>query len=302
MATDSKIRITALIPIHNGLPHVIQCIRSLKQSEGSWHELRIIVVNDGSTDGSEARIRESFPDVEIVSGRGELWWTGAMDLGMRLALAGGCDYVLWVNHDDQITSTSLQTLLDFVTSHPRTIGCCGVANLSNPEGQTLLGYRLHYFFRWYLESLYSESHGTSAPIELDLNGGHGILIPSEVFSEPSNHLRPKLFPHYFGDFDFFHRARRNGWKVVSVPGAVILNDDRNSGIINGRRISSYSQSLPYITSRRSIANLRDRPLYALLNFPWGLNLLWALIFLMVPIGCAIVYPALAVLQKHRKSA
>lgn len=302
MSTNAKDKITALIPIHNGLPHVVKCIESLRINDNTDYELHIIVVNDGSTDASEDEIRKTFPTVEILSGNGELWWTGAMDLGTRAALANGCDYVFWLNHDDQIPSTSLQTLLHFVRSHPGTIGCCEVANLSEPDGKVLLGYRVHYFFRWYLENLYSTAMEHTVPTELDLNGGHGILIPAEVFAYPKNHLRPRWLPHYFGDFDFFSRVRRNGWKVICVPGAVMLNDDSNSGILNGRRISSYKQSFAYITSRRSIANLRDRPLFALMNFPWGLNLIWALAFWIIPIGCAIVYPALAAWQKHQSAA
>lgn len=291
--------IFALVPIHNGLPHVIKCIESLKGVECQGFDLHIIVINDGSTDASEAEVHKSFPEVEILSGQGELWWTGAMDLGTRHALSRGCDFVFWVNHDDQITSTSLATLMDYVNRNPRTIGCCGVASMSNPGGQTLLGYRVHYFSRWYLESLYSSSFEASEPIQLDLNGGHGILIPAEVFSDPGNHLRPKIFPHYFGDFDFFRRVRKSGWQVYCVPGSLMLNDDSNSGILNGRRISSYKKSISYVTSRRSIANLRDRPLFALLNFPWGLNLIWMVIFWIVPIGCALVYPLLAKIRKRR---
>ena len=292
----SKDRVSAVIPIHNGLPHIIRCIESLRQSEGSGHELHIIVVDDGSTDSSGTEVRNAFPDVEIVSGHGELWWTGAMDLGTRLALASRCDYVLWINHDDQITSGSLQALLEFVRSNPRTIGCCGGGTLNVPSQNLLLGYRLHYT-RWFCETLLSPSALISAPTEIDLNGGHGILIPVEVFDDPCNHLRPKLLPHYFGDFDFFIRVRKSGWKVFCVPGAVILNDHANSGLLDGQKLSSYKKSIDYITSRRSISNLRDRPLFALMNFPLGLNLIWAAIFLVVPIGCAIVYPALAALRK-----
>jgi GT2 family glycosyltransferase len=303
MKHDATIRIAALVPIHNGMPHVLDCIQSLREcSQGGSFVMKVIVIDDGSTDDSTRLIQESFPEVEILAGDGNLWWTGAMDLGVTSALAGGCDYVFWLNHDDRVTSSALPTLLAHARSHPQSIGCCAVANLSEPEGRTLLGYRVHYnFVCWYLESLYGDSKNQTGPVDLDLNGGHGILIPAELFSNPKNHLRPNLFPHYFGDFDFFHRVRRNGWPVVSVPGAMILNDDRNSGIINGKRISSYKQSIPYITSRRSIANLRDRPLFALLNFPWGLNLIWFLIFLIIPIGCAIVYPALAWIQKLRSN-
>lgn len=303
MSMHPVARITAVIPIHNGMPHIIRCIESLKKREGGDYQLHIIVVNDGSTDASEVEIQKTFPDVEIVSGHGELWWTGAMEIGTNVALAHGCDYVLWLNHDDQITSTSIETLLNFSRSHPRTIGCCGVTSMSAPNERMLLGYRLHLhqFYRWYLETLWSSSSKLTTPVELNLNGGHGILIPAEVFSNPKNHLRPKLLPHYFGDFDFFYRVRKNGWKVLSVPGAVILNDDGNSGILNGRKISSYRQSLAYVLSRRSLANLRDRPLFALINFPWGLNLFWAVVFWVIPIGCAVVYPTQSVFRRYRSA-
>jgi len=91
--------ITAVIPIHNGLPNIIDCINSLKLQRCDDFDLRIIVVDDGSTDNSSDEIMQGIQGIEILRE-----WKSLVDrgncAGSRKALDDGADYVFWINHDD----------------------------------------------------------------------------------------------------------------------------------------------------------------------------------------------------------
>ncbi|MCB0309432.1 MAG: glycosyltransferase family 2 protein [Bdellovibrionales bacterium] len=283
-------KIFCIIPVHNGLPHVIECIESIKKQRVDGHEVKIVIVDDGSTDSTAKVAQSKWSDIDVLYGDGNLWWTGAISMGTDYAIKNKADYVFWLNHDDRLSDQSLRKLIE--AYEPNSIQCCGVVyGKDNPR--VLAGLKLN-FFRWYVKPiLYDrsnlESQTSCHRISIDLNGAHGVLIPVGIFQSNCDLIRPRLFPHYCGDFDFYFQARRKGIRIYSVFGALSINNPSTSGLTEGKRIQRISQIPNYLLSRRSMGNLRDRPLMALLNFPPVLNLLWAGIFVLSSLYCCLFY-------------
>src|SRR4051794_654183 len=109
MAEKSPI-IYIVIPVHNRLDATRKCLASLHNQ--TYTGFRIVLVDDGSTDGTSEFVRESYPDVMVLSGDGNLWWTGAINLGIRYALAQASENyaVLVINNDVEVYSDYLETL------------------------------------------------------------------------------------------------------------------------------------------------------------------------------------------------
>ena len=122
--------VIVVVPIHNGADETLELLQSIAVSETP--NLEIIVVDDGSTDGSAAVIADHFPAVTILTGNGEFWWAGATNLGVREALSRGADYVLTMNNDNVVDQGFLQPLLDAVRSEPRGIVTSKLLSLSEP--------------------------------------------------------------------------------------------------------------------------------------------------------------------------
>lgn len=270
--------VCAIVPIHNGLPHVLDCLNSLTNQVSDVFTISIVVVDDGSTDESVQLIQDKFPRVFILKGNGDLWWTGAMKIGIDYALGQGADYIFWINHDDTLMPGSIERLVAHQQVNPMVIPCCSVV-AKNSSSRALCGYKLD-FLKWYIQPVLVDIELAKEKTfvrEADLNGGHGILISADIFRKFPDVLRPEWFPHYAGDFDFFFGIRRHGYKVETIGGAVIFNDSMNSGLQGFSSKNVFLESWTGLTSRRSVVNVRDRPLLALLNFPLGFNLLWTLI-------------------------
>lgn len=280
--------IIAIVPVHNGLPFILKCIESLRAQKSEKFNLEIVVVDDGSTDETSSLVLERYPHVVLLKGDGQLWWTGAIKMGTLYAKTKGADYVFWLNHDDELESGALELLVTHINQ--KEILCCGVIN-THDDQIVKIGYRLN-FFKWYIALIEIQKViglGQIQKYNIDLNGGHGVLIPMDLFLNSKSPIRAKLFPHYCGDFDFYFQARKLGFKIFSLPRAIIVNHPESSGLLGGAKINRFKQIFPYLFSRKSMGNLRDRPLMALLDFPIGLNLIWFLTFIAASFYCVLFY-------------
>ena|SRR5438105_5524438 len=89
--------IYAIIPVHNRIKFTINCLTRLR--EQTVRSFKIIVIDDGSKDNTTHYLQENFPEVILLKGDGNLWWTGAINLGVEVALSEGADYILTLNND-----------------------------------------------------------------------------------------------------------------------------------------------------------------------------------------------------------
>jgi len=106
----------------NSWRDTIECLESLARLD--YPNYRSLVIDNGSTDDSERRIRDAFPGVELVQTGANLGYAGGNNVGIRYALRQGAAYVLLVNPDVVLDPQSLAFLVATAESHT------GVAALS----------------------------------------------------------------------------------------------------------------------------------------------------------------------------
>eukprot|EP01031_Cornospumella_fuschlensis_P003875 gene3875-4830_t len=100
-----------IIPVHNRRATTLACLQVLKD-QGVLAWATAVIVDDGSTDGTADAIRENHPDTVILPGSGNLWWGGAINLGMQWAYDQGAPQVFWLNDDTHPRPGALRLLFD----------------------------------------------------------------------------------------------------------------------------------------------------------------------------------------------
>ena len=116
----------------NGKEDTLACLHSLAQVETPEHE--VLVVDNGSEDGSEEAIRAAFPEVPVLQTGSNLGFAGGNNAGIDWALAHGAGYVLLLNNDTLVEPDFLTHMVATAESGPR-VGIVGasIAYAASPQ-------------------------------------------------------------------------------------------------------------------------------------------------------------------------
>ena len=99
MKKSQKPTVYIVIPVFNRLDFTKECLNSIKAQ--TYKNIVTIVVDGGSTDGTYKHIKENYPEVKIIKGKNNWWWTRSMFEGVKQALkeVQNGDFILTMNND-----------------------------------------------------------------------------------------------------------------------------------------------------------------------------------------------------------
>jgi glycosyltransferase involved in cell wall biosynthesis len=294
-------KIAIVIPVHNRRETTRSCLTTLQQQ--TLKGFRVIIADDGSTDGTEEMIRSEFPYVELVSGDGNLWWSGSMNLGVRKAKDLGCEYVISLNDDAAPEPDMVEAMANAATSTPRAIQ--GAFIIDQQSGRPHFAGRI---IRWtrpadYLLDLVPE-HERKGLHELDHYFGWAMWIPMEVFNTVG-YFDEAHFPQYEGDTDLTLRATEHGFPLYVNFEAKLRVDTSESGLLKVYQDLSWSGYWEHLTGQKGSGNLariirfgvRHAPRHLLLR-----HLLWAGSRALIGYPVRMAMKTLGIGQPHKPMA
>jgi GT2 family glycosyltransferase len=199
------------------------CVESLKRSD--YPACEIILVDNGSPDGSGERLRESFPDLTFIKSAENIGFTGGNNLAIERALADGFEYVLLLNNDATVDADCISQLVGTAESQPR-VGAVGAKILyfDAPDriwfgGGNISRMRVAGLHR--REGEFDEHHVAESLEEVSFLTGCCLLIPATVLREVGG-LRPDLFA-YLEDVEFSMRVSSAGYRLYYQPWARVYH-------------------------------------------------------------------------------
>lgn len=215
------IKVEIVTPVHNRKELTLQFLQSLAQIDRTDLDVHIIVVDDGSTDGTSEAIEKDYPAVEIIKGDGNLWFSGGVNRGIEAALEHQPDFILIINDDTVQEQNSLRYLIECARKYPRSIVGPLLLLWNEPEKlfQTSPQWNV-WVGGWRHWQNQTVSTIPQKPWEVDLIVGNCILFPVEAIRE-NGLMNEKRFPH-FGDAEYTPRMKRNGWRLLIEPRAKIF--------------------------------------------------------------------------------
>ncbi|MCT7990844.1 glycosyltransferase family 2 protein [Laspinema olomoucense] len=204
----NKESVYVIIPVHNRKALTLNCLEHLTKT-GDYQRYHLLVVDDGSTDGTAKAIAAAYPDVTVLPGNGDLWWTGAIAAGMEYAYRQGAEYFIWLNDDCLPELDTLPLLLKVAQENPNTIAgaACYSADSNTPISNGFIGRK-------------SLIVNPKEVVFVQGMSGFCVVIPRAVFAKIGLPEADK-FPQYSGDDTYTLKATRSGFKACIVGSAKV---------------------------------------------------------------------------------
>jgi GT2 family glycosyltransferase len=248
-------RVSVVIPNWNGKDDLPACLDSLL---AQTQECRIIVVENGSVDGSLEMLREKYPDILVLVNRVNLGFAGGVNTGIRQALRDSDDFVALFNNDAIADKNWLKELVTDITANDDAgIVTCKLMD-SKREHLDSTG---DMYTIWGLP--YPRGRGEPVSdkyddrVEVFAASGGASVYRISMLREIG--LFDEDFFAYYEDVDISFRAQLAGWKVRYAPEAVAYHQiGMTSGRIHGFTTYQTIKNLPWLLWKNAPATVFTR--------------------------------------------
>jgi len=201
----------------NGREDTLGCLRSFEQVD--YRPLKLIVVDNGSTDGTGEAVRAAFPEVEVIRVESNLGFAEGNNVGLRHALELGAEFAFVLNNDTEIERETIPALVEEAARRPDAGALCSKIFYADPPdliwfagasfdpsrgyNGRMTGYREH------------DSERFSEVSQTDRACGAAMLVPRRVLEETGLFDSDLFF--YQEDTDWSLRAGLEGYRHYVIP-------------------------------------------------------------------------------------
>lgn len=211
-STVAKRKVAILLASYNRKTSTLNALSSAKKFFPSTWTLDFFLTDDGSTDGTAEAVREVYPDVNLVIGTGNWYWSKSMAAAEN-SIVKKYDAILWLNDDVKLHKSHFEK---FLTTHERYPDSILVGQFCDADSGSITygGYLRTGRNPLKLIRIQSQDLAT----KVDTFNGNFVWVPW--------HVKQKLvcidggFSHAYGDLDYGYRASRSGISSYIIPGFI----------------------------------------------------------------------------------
>ena len=208
-----KPKVLTIVATFNAGPYITDCLNSLI---GSTFETDVIIIDNGSTDGTTDTIHSKFPELDFIVSKTNLGFGKANNIGLRKALKENYDFAFLLNQDAWIQADTLGELITFHTSNPEygilsPLHLNGAGDAVDPKFSS----NLHLRNPMYLDDLLFER--VQKAYDVKFVNAALWLIPLKTLQDVGGFN--EFYFMYGEDGDLCERVRHHGMKIGVVPKA-----------------------------------------------------------------------------------
>lgn len=268
-------KIIAVTTCHNRSHLTLAILDQLhKQNLPQGSSLSIVVVDDGSSDGTTDLIRHKFPNVFIIKGSGSLFWAGALIYAWNTYLKNKFfDALLVFNDDIRLYENSLIDLISaynkIINSHGKMIAV-SAAFLDDASNKISYGGYINSSW-WHPLRFKCVSPLHDVPLKIDTLNMNLALISNQALKVTG--FLSEYFVHTGADMEFGLKLNKAGgsvWLCPGILGACSRHDDDHI----------YSQSDSLLSKLKFVTRIKGEPVVVRLKyFYYHGGIFWPILFI-----------------------
>jgi len=225
--------LSVIIPNSNGKLFLKECLESLKQEKSSFD---VIIVDNGSTDGSVNFIKENYPHFTLIENQVNLGFSAAVNQGIK---ASDAEYVFLLNNDTRIQPGCMPSLLECISKDVDIFAVSSkMVRYDDPDivddagdEYTILG--------WTKKRGDGKSSNLYEDEEEVFSACAGAALYRKSIFEEIGYFDEAFFA-YLEDVDISYRARIYGYRCVYCPQAIVYH---RTSATSGSRYNEFKISL-----------------------------------------------------------
>jgi GT2 family glycosyltransferase len=198
--------IATLITCYNRKEKTLSCLTALFRCivpDGC--SVDVFLVDDKSNDGTSESVRKEFPQVNIIQGTGNLFWSRGMYLAWETATkTNDYDYYLWLNNDTCLYPDAIEKLVSLCVKMNNKALICSALQSAISGKVTYGGYKKKHLL---------VPNGKLQ--ECETINGNCVLVSRIIYQEVGN--LDYVFRHAIGDLDYGYRVGKAGFKLYITP-------------------------------------------------------------------------------------
>ncbi len=246
-----------LLPVHNRREITQKFIECLKSQ--TYQNYKLILIDDGSSDGTAAMVASQISDLTIITGTGNWWWAGGLQQGINWLKTNSTnaeDVILMINDDVFVKPDFLAIAIALLQKTPKTLLQAQGYSLQTGE---CLDIGVHVDVNSF------SFNRPNSPADINCLSTRGLFLRWQDLQQVGN-FYPRLLPHYLSDYEFTMRSHRKGLTLSTHPDLKLWINEETTGFHPNGKWHFTSLFKRYF-SRRSSANKIDWTMFVLLTCP-----------------------------------
>ena len=238
---------------------LLPCVRSVFESEQGISK-EVIVVDNGSQDGSGTEAKETFASVHLIENERNLGFAKAANQGLQRASGR---YILLLNPDTQLKRGTVEQLMIFMDSHPEAgIAGAQLLNLDGSKQNSIANFpslvtellNKSLLRRLFPRKFPGKERSYSGPVEADSVIGACMIVRRDAIEQVG--LLDEDYFLFLEETDWCYRMKKAGWKVFHVPQAEVYHFQGKSAEIAKKRARVEFYSSRYHFFKKNRGNLQ----------------------------------------------